>query len=91
MGALLLLFQRLMSAVRRAWNTKLIKRIDVPGRSFTMSFRIWENGDGERTIYLSGYQGGDNTSYPFPPQDFDRFVEAAVAIQTELQKASTSP
>jgi hypothetical protein len=52
----------------------------------TMTFKIWEKEDGERAVYLEGYRNGESNSYPFAPQEFDRFMEAATATQKALHE-----
>ena len=79
------MFVSLARSWRRFWSAKLIKRLDVKGRYFTFSFKIYEHDEGERTLRLALNTSSESYSFSMQPDELDRFVEAALEAKAQLR------
>ncbi|MDX8521614.1 hypothetical protein [Mesorhizobium dulcispinae] len=78
------MFKSLAKNWRRFVSAKLINRVDVKGRHFTFSFKIYEHDEGERTLRFAYTTAADTNSFSMQPDELDRFVEAAQEARVQL-------
>ncbi|MER9997809.1 hypothetical protein NKJ90_03055 [Mesorhizobium sp. M0051] len=56
-----------------------------------LAFKVFQDGEGERKVLLAGrHLGGDGETYSMKPDEFDRFLEAALAVKAALHDGEHS-
>lgn len=80
-----MLFQSLVNGWRRFWSRKLIAQYNVRAQWLTISFKIYQSDDGERTCRMSVQSGEDSTFSPMRTDDLDLLIEAAQEARAQLR------
>jgi len=69
---------------RRFWSRKLIAQSNVKGRSFMLSFKVYQSDDGGRTCHMSLRAGDGEYSSSMRPDELGRLIEAAQEAMAKL-------
>ncbi|BCG91327.1 hypothetical protein [Mesorhizobium sp. 131-2-1] len=80
-----MVFQSLVNGWRRFWSRKLIAKYNVNAQYFTVSFKIYQSDDGERTCRMSVQSGEDSYFSPMRSVDLDLLIEAAQEARAQLR------
>ena len=84
-----LLLQSLVTGWRRFWSRKLIARYKFDAQYLTVTFKIYQSDDGERTCRMSVVSGEDSNFSPMRTVDLDLLIEAAQEARAKL--SATQP